>query len=65
MQKVTLPPVQVRGEGTSTAPSLDKRRANLVRALARVRADIANRLEREGNLLASLEALDREEAAGG
>ena len=65
MQNVTLPPVQVRGEGAVEVPGLEQRRANLVRALAQVRADIANRLEREGNLRASLEALDREGAAGG
>lgn len=58
---VTVPPAEIRGFGTVEVPSLDKRKANLVRALAQVRAQIAHLLEREGNLVASLEALEREE----
>lgn len=60
---VTLPPPEIRGEGTMAVPSLDKRKANLVRALAQVRAQIAHLLEREGNLVASLEAIEKEEAS--
>lgn len=60
---VTVPPAEIRGFGAVEVPSLDKRKANLVRALAQVRAQIAHLLEREGNLVASLEAIEKEEAS--